>query len=200
MKAEYDKSEYVQFLPQKNLIYLRGYLMLIIGSLISFGSIIAPDVVILAVDNAWLPVAAFLIILIGLVEIIDTYISRHTNRFFVNLQFAILDTVVGFVLFFSLGYEANRLSILIAVFLMVKGLFRFIGAYLGKFANAKSSVTGGAISIVLGFILWVHWPLDISVALLSFSLSIEIALRGWALIHFADWLDNMDLPDSTEND
>lgn len=192
MKLNQDKSEFTEFLPQKKLIYLRGYIMLIIGALISIGSIIAPNVIILSYKNAWLPIAAFIIIVIGLVEVLDTYISRHSSRFFVNLQFAILDTVVGLVLFFSLGYEANRLSILIAVFLMVKGLFRLIGAYMGKFANTKSSVIGGSISVAMGFFIWIHWPLEISVALLSFCLSIEIALRGWALIHFAEWLGNIE--------
>lgn len=188
MDQKNEIPEFAQFLPQINLIYLRGYIMLIIGGLITLGSFIAPKVVILGFENAWLPVAALLIIVTGFVEIFDTYISRHTARFFLNLQFAIMDTVVGLVLFLSLGYDANKLSILIAVFLMVKGLFRFISAYLGQFTNIKSTLIGGAISFFLGLFLWIQWPLESAIWFLSFCLSIEIALRGWALVNFANWL------------
>lgn len=189
MHSKHDKSHFSQFLPQKYLIKLRGYTMLIVGSLISIGSLVAPNVMILSVKNAWLPVASFIILFAGLIECFDTFISRKTSRFFVNLQFAILDTVVGTVLFFSLGYDANQLSILIAVFLMVKGLFRVICGFLGEFVNSRSTIIGGSISIFLGLLIWALWPLETSISFLSFCLSLEIALRGWALIHFYQWLD-----------
>lgn len=188
MKKLEEQQELAQFLPQKSLIQLRGYILLGIGVLISLGSIIAPDVGMLSYKNAWLPVAAFVILLTGLVESLDTFISRNTTRFFVNLQFAILDTVVGLVLFFSLDYPAYKLSILIAVFLMVKGLFRVIGAYAGHFATTKQTMVGGAVSLLLGLLIWMQWPGEPSSAVLSFCLSLELALRGWALLRLADWL------------
>ncbi len=188
MKKIEEQQELTQFLPQKNLIQLRGYIMLGIGVLISLGSIIAPDVGMLSYKNAWLPVASFVILLTGIVESIDTYMSRNTSRFFVNLQFAILDTVVGTVLFFSLNYPAYKLSILIAVFLLVKGLFRIIGAYAGQFATTRQTMIGGAVSFLLGILIWVQWPGEPSSAVLSFCLSVELALRGWALLRLAEWL------------
>ncbi|WP_031435121.1 hypothetical protein [Methylomarinum vadi] len=189
MKELEEQQELTQFLPQKNLIRLRGYILLGVGVLIALGSIIAPNVGMLSYKNAWLPVASFVILLTGVVESLDTYISRKTTRFFVNLQFAILDSVVGMVLFFSLNYPAYKLSILIAVFLMVKGLFRVIGAYAGHFATTKQTMIGGGVSLVLGLLIWVQWPGEPSSAVLSFCLSVELALRGWALLRLADWLD-----------
>ncbi|MCF7971862.1 MAG: hypothetical protein K9L22_11955 [Methylococcaceae bacterium] len=192
MKLEQQKAEFSQFLPQKRLIYLRGYIMLVIGSLISLGSIVSPNVGILSTQNGWLPVAAFVLLMTGVIEAFDAYISRNTPRFLINLQFAILDTVVALVMVFSLGYSVNRLSILIAVFLMVKGLFRLISAYAGAFINAQSTLIGGAVSLVLGLIIWGQWPAEPAVAFLSFCLSAEIALRGWALIQFAKYLSGLD--------
>lgn len=182
------REDLLQFLPQKNLIYLRGYLMLIIGVLISLGSVIAPNVGIMSDKNAWVPIAAIVILLAGLVEWFDTFISRRTTRFYVNLQFAILDTVVAWLILFSLGHGVEELVILIIAFLIIKGLFRFIGAYAGHFSSVKPTMIGGLVSFLMGFLLWMQWPGDIPNAVLSLSLSIEIALRGWALISFGRWL------------
>lgn len=183
-----EKQELTQFLPQKNLIYLRGYIMLIVGILISLGSIIAPDVGILSNQNAWVPVAAMVILLTGLVECFDTYISRGTTRFFVNLQFAILDTVFAWLVLFSLGYGASELVILIIAFLIIKGLFRMVAAYAGHFSSVKPTLIGGSVSLLMGLLLWFKWPGEIPNFILSLCLSIEVALRGWALISFARWL------------
>ena len=188
MKKLEEQQGYIQFLPQKNLIYLRGYLMLIIGVLISLGSLIAPDVGIMSDQNAWVPIAAIVVLLTGLVEWFDTYISRGSTRFLVNLQFAILDTVFAWLVLFSLGYGAAELAILIIAFLIIKGLFRMIAAYSGQFASVKPTFIGGSVSLLMGILLWINWPGEIASAFLSFCLSIEIALRGWALISFARWL------------
>jgi len=192
MQLEQQKDEFSAFLPQKSMIYLRGYIMLVTGSLIALGSIVSPNVSMLSIQNAWLPVAAFVLLMTGIIEAFDTYISRQTPRFLLNLQFAIVDTVVGVVLFFSLGYSVHKLSLMIAVFLLIKGWFRLISAYAGAFANSRSTMVGGFISVVLGLFLWAQWPGGSSVAFLSFCLSTEIALRGWALTQFAKYLSGLD--------
>lgn len=187
MDNPYSKTKYSQFIPQKTLIYLRGFFMLLLGGLISAASIIAPGVYILSGPNGWLPVAAMILISVGLLECYDTFISRHSERFVVNLQFAIMDTVFGAIILFELHYDAFKLSILIAAFLVAKGLFRFIAAYAGHFPHSKSTLIGGIISFLLGMLLWVRWP-STSVGFVSFCLSADIALRGWALINFGWWL------------
>jgi uncharacterized membrane protein HdeD (DUF308 family) len=192
MKVTDARAELSQFLPQKNLILMRGYLMVGVGVLIALGSIVAPNVGMMSFKNAWLPVAAIVIMTAGAIEGYDAYISRRTNRFFSNLQFAILDSTVGWMIFLSLNYPATQIAILIAAFLIIKGLFRLIGAYAGHFANGKPAMIGGAISCILGLIIWAQWPGEFSSGFLSFFLSVEIALRGWALIKFADWLSELE--------
>ena len=188
-------NEYLAFRPQRHIIFLRGLAMFSLGGFIAGASLLAPGVYMMSVKMAWLPIATALLILVGLVEFLDTYITRHSSRFFVNLQFALLDTVVGFMLLLGLSYPPETLSLVIIVFLMVKGLFRAVGAYVGQFANRKSTLIGGIVSVVLGLLIWINWPGSPSPAFLSFCLSLEIALRGWALIHFAAWLKKV--PEAT---
>ena len=191
------KEEFAQFIPQKLLIYIRGFFMLIVGGIISIGSLLAPDVYILSGSNAWLPIAALILLAVGILEFLDTYISRHTHRFIVNLQFAVMDTVFGSMILFGLSHSADRMSMLVAAFLLVKGLFRLISASAGKFPHAKSTITCGLISLFLGFLVWIQWPSS-SPGFLSFCLSLEIALRGWALLSFASWLGNIAKPNDNK--
>jgi len=184
-------TEYTQFVPQINLIYARGYIMLIVGTLISIGSIISSDVGMLSSTNSWIPIASLVLILIGLLGAFDTYISRHTSSFLVNLQISILDTVFGLVLFFGLSYSSANLSILIATFVIIKGLFRVISGYMGELFDSKSTMVGGAVSLLFGVIIWGQWPFEGSTMFLSFCLSVEIALRGWASIQFAKYLRSL---------
>ena len=58
MKISDNQKEIISFLPHRNMILLRGYIMLGIGVLIALGSIISPDVGMMSFKNAWLPVAA----------------------------------------------------------------------------------------------------------------------------------------------
>ncbi len=184
------ENGYLEFRPQRHIIFLRGLIMFSVGSLIAIASLVAQDVYIMSVKMSWLPFATGLLVLVGLAEFLDTYITRNSSRFFVNLQFALLDTVVGFMLLMGLSYPPETLSLLIIVFLIVKGLFRLVGAAVGHFANKKSTMIGGVVSVILGLLIWMNWPSSPSPTFLSFCLSLEIALRGWALIHFAAWLKN----------
>ncbi len=181
------RSEYSQFIPQKLLIYFRGLIMLILGGIISIASIMVPGVYILSGAYAWLPIAALVLVVVGVLECYDTYVSRNSERFIVNLQLAIMDTVFGTIVLFELSHDTYKMSVLIAAFLIAKGVFRVIAASAGQFPNSKSTILGGMISSLLGLLLWIQWPFT-SIGFISFCLSIEIALRGWALIRFAAWL------------
>ena len=179
-----------QFLPQRKLILMRGVLMTIVGCLLTLMTlltVINPDTTIMSLPNGWLPIIAIFIIVIGFLEGIDTFMTRHSKEFFFNLQFAIIDIVVGFFLLFEQEREPDRIILLVAAFLLIKGIFRVMACYSVKFPNAASATTGGMISILLGMMLWQQWP-STSFWFISLCLCIDIVTRGWALIHLGLWL------------
>jgi len=191
MSSTESNQEFTQFLPQKLLIYIRGIIMLILGSVVSVFAIIAPNVQIMSVNTGWLPIPSFIMVFVGVLECFDTYISKNTNRFIINLQLAVLDMVFGMMILFSLGNSVNEVSLLIAAYLMVKGVFRLVAAMAGGFPHAKSTIIGGLIALILGVLIWIQWPDALPVGFLAFSLSLEIALRGFALLHFTSWLGSI---------
>ena len=147
MNSTESNQEFSQFLPQKISIYIRASLMLIFGGIISIFSLIAPNVQIMSVNTGWLPLAAFIILVVGFLEWFDTYISRDTHRFIVNLQFAVMDSIFGLLILFSLGNDINQLTLLIVAYLMVKGVFRFSAALAGGFPHSYSTIIGSFLSV-----------------------------------------------------
>jgi uncharacterized membrane protein HdeD (DUF308 family) len=192
MNSTESNQEFSQFLPQKILIYVRASFMLFIGGIMSVFSLITPDVQMMSVENGWLPLVAFILLLVGLLEWFDTYISRDSHRFIINLQFAVMDSIFGILILFSLGNDIKQIALLIAAYLMVKGIFRFIAALAGGFPHVKSTIVGSLITTILGFLIWVQWPSSLPVGFLAFSLSLEITLRGFALLYFASWLGSIE--------
>ena len=64
----------------------RGAVMLILGSVLSLFTIMAPNMQMLGTSSSWLPVAASLIILVGILRFVDAYVSS-SQSFFINLFF-----------------------------------------------------------------------------------------------------------------
>jgi uncharacterized membrane protein HdeD (DUF308 family) len=175
-------------------VLTRGVLMLFIGvTLIAF-TIFKPDVMLFhARDASWLPVCGFVVLTVGLLECFDAIISKELKDFFLNLQNGLLDVVVAALIVFSSGDDPARLTLLIAAFLIIKGAFRITLSYAINSSNVLSTRAGAGVSILLGVLIWMQWPSS-AAWFLAFCLSTEIALRGWASIMLALWLQTQQEP------
>ncbi len=175
------------FLPQRNSLLIRGLLLTVAGTLLIVFSIIAPDVKIMSQSSSWLPVVALVILSTGLLACVDAYILRHSKEFFVNLQIAVLDTVIGIFLLAELNKSIEKIILLVSAYLIIKGIFRIFAAIRVSFLHANAAIVGGMLSVVLGVLLWQEWPFT-SMWYICLCLSVDIMTRGWALIRFALWL------------
>lgn len=163
---------------------IRGGVMLTLGVLLVLLTLSSPDVVIFhGHENSWLPICSFILLLVGIVEFMDAFLSKDAKDFFLSLQTSLLDVVVAILILFTVGHEPIRLSLLIAGFLMVKGGFRMILSFAVKIPHLLSARIGAAISIVLGVLIAMQSGSSTG-AFLSLCLSLEIAQRGWMLIMF----------------
>ncbi len=162
----------------------RGFMMILCGGGVAVFCIIAPDVQMLSTDLSWLPLAGFIVILVGLLRCIDGVKATSLQGFILNMQGGVLDIVVGSLILFSIGDEPTRLSFLIAGYLITQGLLRNILLIVVKIDNPISSRITGFISIVLGILVWLDWPIS-AAWFLAFSLCVDINFRGWALLILA---------------
>lgn len=180
-------TDFDHFLPQRNTLFVRGLVLTISGGLLTLCSLLIPDVRIMFQDSSWLPMVAIVILASGAFSSLDTLFWRRTKEFYTNLQIAVLDSIVGIVLLTELNKPADKLIMLAAAYLMIKGLFRVFAGYAVHFSHFNVATFGGMLSVFLGILLWQEWPLS-SMWFICFCLSIDIFTRGWALTRFGIWL------------
>ena len=124
-------------------LLIRGSLMLFIGVALVAGTLIKHDVIIFQVRGfSWLPICGIVVLAVGLLECFDAAVAKELGDFFLNLQTGVLDVVVGGLILFSIGGDPARLSLLIAAFLIVKGIFRLTLASVTQIPNRVSTFSG----------------------------------------------------------
>ena len=183
MNTQIEKTELEQFINRPGWFIFKGAVMLVSGSVLSLFTITAPNMQMLGTSSSWLPVAAALIMLVGILRCFDTYASTSKPMFLINMQACMIDLVCGFVIVTSVGETALTFSLLITAYLIIQGLFRIMITFVLEVPSANSARIGGGVTVLLGLLSWMNWPFS-DLWFLSFALSAEVANRGWALMFY----------------
>ncbi|MCK5897951.1 MAG: hypothetical protein KAG06_02635 [Methylococcales bacterium] len=167
----------------------QGVIILVLGLLLALASMSKPGAIIMSARFfSWLPLGGIFILSLGIVECIDAFLAKEQRDFFQNLQVGALDFIIGLLILLSVAESLSRISMMIAAFLMVRGMVRI--ALVSTLDLPQKTLTQifGGVSIIMGIMLWQQWPLATG-SFVSFCLSIEIAFRGWAMVTFALWVE-----------
>lgn len=136
---------------------------------------------------SWLPICGIIILALGLLECLDALFAKDMREFYHNLHVGILDSVVGTLIIFGVSETPERLSLLIAAYLLIRSIVRMVLALTLKLPHIIATSICSIISIAMGLMIWMQWP-TIEGWFLALCLSIEITFRGWTMITFAFWL------------
>ena len=128
-----------------------------------------------------------LILMAGIAQVISAFSSPKWAGLFLSLVLGLLYIVVGLMLIDSPAPAAAGLTLLIAVFLMVGGVFRIATALTMRFRHWGLCLLNGVISLMLGVIIWRHMLSGDLAALrvIGIFVGIEILLSGASWIAFA---------------
>lgn len=170
--------------------------MILIGIVLTSLSIIAPDVRMLGENFAWLPANGFVLIMLGLLRFLDAYVAKSLSGNLLNTQGGIIDSVVGALILFSVSGTPEQLIYLVSGYLIIQGIQRNKLLSIARQHFSPFKGLSGLISVLLGFLIWLEWPLSAATWFLSFSLSIDLILRGWALLIFAKSLTKIHMTDT----
>lgn len=181
-------SRFERFEMDWRRLLLQGGVILVMGATLALASLFNSEAVILLAHGfSWLPVSGMLILALGILECFDAFFAREQRDFFQNLQVGTLDAVVGGLILLSVTEELARLSLLIAAFMIVRGIVRIMLVYALRLPNPKSTSVCGLASVIMGYLIWLQWPTEAG-WFFSFCLNLEIAFRGWAIMTFALWV------------
>lgn len=124
-------------------------------------------------------VFGWLLLIGGVVEIVHGFQTHRWGGFFLHLLGGLLFLVAGLLFIANPLAAALTLTLFLGAFLLLGGLFEIIGALRLRAPHWGWQVLGGAITTVLGVLLWAQWPVS-GLWFIGFAVGISLIFRGWS--------------------
>jgi uncharacterized membrane protein HdeD (DUF308 family) len=153
-----------------------GICMVILGTIALF---IAP-----AATLGTVLVLGWVLVLSGVVEVIQSFRVRKWAGIFLHLIGGVLGVLVGLLIVTHPVAGALAWTLLFASFFTVIGVFRLVAAIRLKFPNWGWAALDGAVTVLLGLLLWIDWP-GSGLWFLGFAVGVSLLLRGWSYVMFS---------------
>jgi len=131
-------------------------------------------------------VLGWILIISAIFHAVNWFRGRE-DRSYMHLLGFVLDLVVGVLLISNPAVGALTLTLVLAVFLLVGGLMRLFDAISSHVPRRGWMILDGAISVVLGILLWIHWPVS-ALWFIGFAIGVGLIFRGWSWVMLALWL------------
>jgi uncharacterized membrane protein HdeD (DUF308 family) len=144
-------------------------------SLVVLGTVALGSVVIASLAAA--AAIGVLLLLGGAAEAVGAFWCRGWSGFFLELLSGVLSIVVGLLFLRAPVGALAALTLLIASFLMVGGIFKVVAALSYRFAAWGWSLAGGIIDVILGVMIWQEWPAS-ALWVIGLFVGINLLFRG----------------------
>jgi uncharacterized membrane protein HdeD (DUF308 family) len=148
-------------------------------ALIVLGTVALGSVVIASLAAA--VAIGVLLLLGGVAELVGAFWCRWWSGFFLHLLSGLLSIVVGLMFLRAPAGALVALTLLIASFLIVDGLFRIVAALSYRFASWGWPLLSGVIDVILGVLIWQEWPAS-ALWVIGLFVGINLIFRG------VDWV------------
>jgi len=151
----------------------------VIAGLIALGSVVFATVVTVYI-------VGFMMLIAGIAEVINAFQIKSWGKFLLWLLLGALYIVAGFLTFENPLLAAAMLTLLLGVALLVSGIMRIILAFsMQEEAPWIWVALSGVITLLLGLIILVHWPVS-GLYILGLFLGIDLVFAGasWIGIGF----------------
>jgi uncharacterized membrane protein HdeD (DUF308 family) len=155
-----------------------GIAMLILGTIAISWSCIAT----VTVAATWL--FGFFLLAGGIGEIINAFWVGRWSGMLLHLLVGVLYVLVGFIIIDQPLNAAIELTLLIAIFLMVSGIFRVVFAVAERFAGSGWVLLNGVVTFVLGLLIYKQWPAS-GLWVIGLFIGIDLIFNGWAWVALA---------------
>jgi uncharacterized membrane protein HdeD (DUF308 family) len=125
----------------------------------------------------------WLFIFSAAIAMVQAFQMRSWGGFFPYFLSAVFRGFTGFLLLRYTFEGAFALTLVLASFFVVTGLFRAIAATMLKFPSWGWSAFSGVITVALGIMLLVQMPVS-SLWFIGFAIGVDMVFEGAALIGF----------------
>jgi uncharacterized membrane protein HdeD (DUF308 family) len=150
-----------------------GIVFIVLGAACILGEIAATLITVV--------VLGWFLLVSGVVALVHAFQTRTWSGFLLYLLSALLRLVTGFLLIrFPLG-GALGITVLLALLFIVGGSFRAIGAAKLRFPRWGWAAASGIISVALGVMLLVQFPLS-SLWFIGLAVGVDLIFEGTSLV------------------
>jgi uncharacterized membrane protein HdeD (DUF308 family) len=129
----------------------------------------------------------------GVVALVHAFRTHTWSGFLLSLLSALFRGFTGYLLIRYPLLGAATLTLILASFFVVGGLFRAIGAAMLKLPRWGWSVFSGILSLVLGAMLLAQMPVS-SVWFIGFAIGVDLISEGASLIGFGTAVHSLPEP------
>ena len=154
-------------------LFALGLLLVVCGTVAIIAPFIATEI---AVDFL-----AAVLLVAGVATIVAAVWAGRWSGLLVQLLFGVLYIVAGFVITERPMMSTLIVTIFLAVTFIVGGAFRMLAALLIQFPQWGWALLNGAVTALLGIIIYRHLPFD-ALWVVGLLVGIEMLLAGWTWI------------------
>ena len=133
-----------------------GWILALGIALIFIGAIAVIDSV--AVSVASMIVFGWVLLIAGIVQAVQAFRHRTSGHFLLHVVNAVFSFIVGLMLLGNSLAGLLVITLLLAVYFVVSGIFRIVAALTVRVHGSGWILVDGIISLILGILVWAHWP------------------------------------------
>lgn len=117
----------------------------------------------------------------GVFQIINAFWARRWTGFFASLLMGILYAIAGLIFLTNPVEGAVTLSLVIAVFLFIGGIFRAISAIATRHDHWGWALFSGLLAMLLGGMIYSEWPAS-GLWIIGLFIGVDMLLVGWTWV------------------
>ena len=117
----------------------------------------------------------------GVAQAIHALIGRGWGGYFVDLLVGLFNVLIGLMIVSNPEGAAAAITLLIAVFLIVGGVFRIGISLVIPFQHLFWLTLHGIVNVLLGILILRQWPLS-GLWVIGLFIGIDMIFNGWSLI------------------
>lgn len=121
----------------------------------------------------------FLVIGAGVVQVVQAFMARQWSGLFLSLLLGVLYIVTGAICVLRPAEAAINITLLIAGFCFVSGLFKIIASLMVKFEHWGWIFFNGLVTFSLGLMIYHQWPLA-GLWVIGLFVGVDMVLSGWS--------------------
>src|SRR5271157_5230150 len=152
-----------------------GILFILLGTVCVIGNVSATFATVL--------VFGWMLLFSGIFALVHAFRTHSWQGFLLSLLSALFRGFTGYLLIRYPLAGAASLTLILASFFIVSGMFRAIAAGMMKFPRWGWAVFSGVVSVALGVILLGQMPLS-SIWFIGFAIGVDLIFDGASLVGF----------------